>query len=235
MRTYPTRRMRAARCCRRCRPPRSCRRSGGSIDEVARGHPIGVVGVGFPGIIRDGVIEDSPNLQQMKGSALARSLSEVAGRPRARPRAERRRRGRGRHRRDARATRHADARLDARQRHRVWPLSARARRVGRRAHRRLARSEGVALRVRRPGPPRGHCRAPQHAPALPGHGAGGGVRAGGGRRRAMRRVRPALAPRASRPPPRRASTSTARGASSCQVRTPGSSTRALLATRCTTW
>lgn len=49
------------------------------IDEVARGHPLDVVGVGFPGVIRDGVIEDSPNLQQMKGSALARSLSDALG------------------------------------------------------------------------------------------------------------------------------------------------------------
>jgi predicted NBD/HSP70 family sugar kinase len=49
------------------------------IDEVARGHPLDVVGVGFPGVIRAGVIEDSPNLQQMKGSALARSLSDALG------------------------------------------------------------------------------------------------------------------------------------------------------------
>jgi glucokinase len=49
------------------------------IEEVARGNPLDVVGVGFPGVIRHGVIEDSPNLQQMKGSALARSLSDVLG------------------------------------------------------------------------------------------------------------------------------------------------------------
>jgi predicted NBD/HSP70 family sugar kinase len=49
------------------------------IDDVARGHPLEVVGIGFPGVIRDGVIEDSPNLQQMKGSALARSLSDALG------------------------------------------------------------------------------------------------------------------------------------------------------------
>jgi glucokinase len=49
------------------------------IDEVGQGRPLDVVGVGFPGVIRDGVVEDSPNLQQMKGSALARSLSDALG------------------------------------------------------------------------------------------------------------------------------------------------------------
>ena len=49
------------------------------IDEVGQGRPLDVVGVGFPGVIRDGVVEDSPNLQQMKGSALARSLAEALG------------------------------------------------------------------------------------------------------------------------------------------------------------
>ena len=49
------------------------------IDEVGEGRPLDVVGVGFPGVIRRGVVEDSPNLQQMKGSALARSLSGALG------------------------------------------------------------------------------------------------------------------------------------------------------------
>ena len=49
------------------------------IDEVGEGRPLDVVGVGFPGVIRHGVVEDSPNLQQMKGSALARSLSGALG------------------------------------------------------------------------------------------------------------------------------------------------------------
>jgi predicted NBD/HSP70 family sugar kinase len=35
---------------------------------------ITAVGLGFPGIIRDGVVEDSPNLQQMKGKNLAESV-----------------------------------------------------------------------------------------------------------------------------------------------------------------
>ena len=49
------------------------------VDEVGQGRRLDVVGVGFPGVIRDGVVEDSPNLQQMKGTALARSLSEALG------------------------------------------------------------------------------------------------------------------------------------------------------------
>jgi predicted NBD/HSP70 family sugar kinase len=38
---------------------------------------ITAVGLGFPGIIREGVIEDSPNLQQMKGKNLAGSVSSA--------------------------------------------------------------------------------------------------------------------------------------------------------------
>ena len=75
------------------------------IDEVGQGRPLDVVGVGFPGVIRDGVVEDSPNLQQMKGSALARSLADALRRARARAGAERRGcRGDG-HRSHARAAR----------------------------------------------------------------------------------------------------------------------------------
>jgi glucokinase len=38
------------------------------------------VGVGFPGIIRNGVVEESPNLQQIKGFAFAGSLCGALGR-----------------------------------------------------------------------------------------------------------------------------------------------------------
>lgn len=38
---------------------------------------IQAVGIGFPGIIRDGVIEDSPNIQQVKGLNLAQSMAVV--------------------------------------------------------------------------------------------------------------------------------------------------------------
>lgn len=39
--------------------------------------PVGSVGVGFPGIVRRGVIEESPNLQQLKGLAIAERLREA--------------------------------------------------------------------------------------------------------------------------------------------------------------
>jgi len=42
---------------------------------AAEGHEVSVVGVGFPGIIRGGVVEDSPNLQQTKGHKLRADLS----------------------------------------------------------------------------------------------------------------------------------------------------------------
>ncbi len=45
------------------------------ILEAAKQHVIEAVGVGFPGIIREGVIEESPNLQQAKGFQLAQALS----------------------------------------------------------------------------------------------------------------------------------------------------------------
>jgi len=41
---------------------------------------IGAVGVGFPGIIRGGVIEESPNLPQMKGQNLAADLQSLLAR-----------------------------------------------------------------------------------------------------------------------------------------------------------
>ncbi|MEO6725716.1 MAG: ROK family protein [Blastocatellia bacterium] len=46
------------------------------IESVRQGQQIAAVGVGFPGIIRNGVIEDSPNLIQTKGQNLAQALTE---------------------------------------------------------------------------------------------------------------------------------------------------------------
>src|SRR5258705_3388245 len=37
------------------------------IDAVAKGQKIQAIGLGFPGVIRNGIIEDSPNLHQVKG------------------------------------------------------------------------------------------------------------------------------------------------------------------------
>jgi glucokinase len=50
------------------------------IDGVAKDQKIHSIGLGFPGVIRDGIIEDSPNLHQVKGfnlqaALLARGLS----------------------------------------------------------------------------------------------------------------------------------------------------------------
>ncbi len=47
------------------------------IEVVAAGREITAVGVGFPGIILDGVITESPNLQQMKGQNLEEQLSSL--------------------------------------------------------------------------------------------------------------------------------------------------------------
>src|SRR2546430_13529754 len=40
------------------------------VDKVAGGEKIAAIGIGFPGIIRNGVVEDSPNFHQAKGFAL---------------------------------------------------------------------------------------------------------------------------------------------------------------------
>ena len=45
------------------------------IDAVAKGQKIHSIGLGFPGVIRDGIIEDSPNLHQAKGFNLQAALS----------------------------------------------------------------------------------------------------------------------------------------------------------------
>ena len=49
------------------------------IGALLAGAPVEAIGVGFPGVIHDGVVEESPNLQQMKGFDLARALSAALG------------------------------------------------------------------------------------------------------------------------------------------------------------
>jgi len=44
---------------------------------AASQEPVGAIGVAVPGIVRNGVVEDSPNLQQIKGVRLADALGEV--------------------------------------------------------------------------------------------------------------------------------------------------------------
>jgi glucokinase len=45
------------------------------INDAAQGQKIRAIGLGFPGIIRSGIIEDSPNLHQVKGFNLQGALS----------------------------------------------------------------------------------------------------------------------------------------------------------------
>jgi glucokinase len=47
------------------------------VISVAKGNSLDAVGVGFPGIIRDGVVEESPNLQQIKGFNLRGALESA--------------------------------------------------------------------------------------------------------------------------------------------------------------
>lgn len=47
------------------------------VSQVAGGHQVEAVGVGFPGIIRGGVVEESPNLQQVKGYRLQEALESA--------------------------------------------------------------------------------------------------------------------------------------------------------------
>src|SRR5438046_8675544 len=47
------------------------------VDRVAGGEKISAIGIGFPGIIRNGVVEDSPNFHQAKGFALQGALSSA--------------------------------------------------------------------------------------------------------------------------------------------------------------
>ncbi|HEX8180727.1 MAG TPA: ROK family protein [Pyrinomonadaceae bacterium] len=47
------------------------------IAAVAVEHDVAAIGVGFPGVIRDGVVEDSPNLHQVKGQKLRADLTEL--------------------------------------------------------------------------------------------------------------------------------------------------------------
>jgi len=49
------------------------------VETVSRGEKIAAIGIGFPGIIRNGVVEDSPNLHQMKGFTLQAALSSGLG------------------------------------------------------------------------------------------------------------------------------------------------------------
>lgn len=47
------------------------------VKTVAASQSLAAVGVGFPGIIRDGIVEESPNLQQIKGFNLREALESA--------------------------------------------------------------------------------------------------------------------------------------------------------------
>jgi glucokinase len=49
------------------------------ITALVAGGPVDAIGVGFPGVIHDGVVEESPNLQHVKGFDLARAISTAFG------------------------------------------------------------------------------------------------------------------------------------------------------------
>jgi len=53
---------------------------GAQVLVAARQGQIASVGVGFPGVIRNGVVEESPNLQQIKGFAFEAALTGVLAR-----------------------------------------------------------------------------------------------------------------------------------------------------------
>ncbi len=49
-------------------------------DQVMALHPEGqidAIGVALPGIIREGIVEDSPNLAQLKGGKIAEALAAI--------------------------------------------------------------------------------------------------------------------------------------------------------------
>ena len=49
----------------------------GMVEKVGKGEKIEAIGIGFPGIIRNGVVEDSPNFQQVKGFGLQAAVSSA--------------------------------------------------------------------------------------------------------------------------------------------------------------
>jgi len=49
----------------------------GLIAQVRQGAPVDSVGAGLPGVVRNGVIEEAPNLGQLKGLAIAARLGEA--------------------------------------------------------------------------------------------------------------------------------------------------------------
>ena len=150
-------------------------------DQVMALHAEGkidAIGVAIPGIIRNGIVEDSPNLAQLKGANIAASLSgDLSVEGDRRPVEDHERcgcgcGGAGRH---ARPHGSPGAGVDHRQRHWVRALSLRRRRMGGRSHGGDARSQGDLLRMRWAGTPGRNHGLSRDAPALPRHGTGRGL------------------------------------------------------------
>ena len=123
------------------------------VEAAARGHAIAAVGVGFPGIIRNGIVEESPNLQQVKGFRLESTLSTLLGRTttvRVLNDADAFAAGIAATRRAPRDPRSC---LDARQWRRLRPVSVGRGCVGGRPHNRQPRCQREVLRLRWPGAP----------------------------------------------------------------------------------
>ena len=47
------------------------------IEQLAKGKKLHAIGIGFPGIIRNGIVAESPNFQQVKGFHLQAELSSA--------------------------------------------------------------------------------------------------------------------------------------------------------------
>ena len=58
----------------------------GTAASLSEGAPVEAVGLAVPGIVRAGVIEESPNLQQLKGFAIEAAMADALGRQGLRPR-----------------------------------------------------------------------------------------------------------------------------------------------------
>src|ERR1043166_1104835 len=47
------------------------------IKSLAEGEPVDAVGLAYPGIVRNGVIEESPNLHQLKGFPIVTAMQDA--------------------------------------------------------------------------------------------------------------------------------------------------------------
>lgn len=50
-----------------------------ALQAIRKSGPVGSVGLALPGIVRDGVVEDSPNLIQLKGARVAERVQQALG------------------------------------------------------------------------------------------------------------------------------------------------------------